>query len=171
MAHIFKLPDIGSGLQEAEIVSWLIEVGDEVTTDQILCEVETEKSVVEIPVPFTGVVLEVAGPAGTSVMVGEMLVVIEADQEAATTPDEAPPTPPPTVETPPQELTPTPAHTPVADRPSAMPLVRKLARERGVDLAAIVGTGVGGRITRADVERVLSAPAPASVALPVAATR
>lgn len=171
MAHIFNLPDIGSGLQEAEIVSWLVEVGDEVTTDQILCEVETEKSVVEIPVPFNGVVLEVAGPAGTSVMVGEMLAVIDADQEAATTPDEAPPTSPPTVEAPPQELTPTPSHTPVADRPSAMPLVRKLARERGVDLAAIVGTGVGGRITRADVERVLSAPAPASVALPVAATR
>ena len=78
MAEQFNLPDIGSGLQEAEIVSWLVEVGDEVTTDQVLCEVETEKSVVEIPVPCAGIVLELAGPPGTSVKVGEMLVVIGA---------------------------------------------------------------------------------------------
>lgn len=172
MAHIFNLPDIGSGLQEAEIVSWLVEVGDEVTTDQILCEVETEKSVVEIPVPFTGVVLEVAGPAGTNVMVGEMLVVIDADHEAASTPDEAPPASPPTVAQSTQDSSPTPAPSPVADRPSAMPLVRKLAREHGIDLAAIVGSGVGGRITRADVERILSAPAsaPAPVSAPARST-
>lgn len=171
MAQVFNLPDIGSGLQEAEIVSWLVEVGDAVTTDQILCEVETEKSVVEIPVPFTGVVVDVAGPAGTSVMVGEMLVVIDAAAEAAAAPDETPPAEPRTAEVTAQESPPTPIHATVSERPPAMPLVRRLARERGIDLATIVGTGVGGRITRTDVERAASAPVPAAPSVSVAATR
>jgi pyruvate/2-oxoglutarate dehydrogenase complex dihydrolipoamide acyltransferase (E2) component len=156
MAQQFTLPDIGSGLQEAEIVSWLVKLGDEVTTDQVLCEVETEKSVVEIPVPFAGVVLEIAGPPGTSVKVGEMLVVIGEGAEEVAAPEP--------VSAGAATVTAVPG-APVAasDRPMAMPLVRKLAKERGVDLATVVGSGVGGRITRADVELAATAPA----ALPV----
>ncbi|MFW2339524.1 MAG: dihydrolipoamide acetyltransferase family protein [Acidimicrobiia bacterium] len=155
MAQQFNLPDIGSGLQEAEIVTWLVKVGEEVGSDQVLCEVETEKSVVEIPVPFDGVVLEIAGPEGTSVQVGEMLVVIGAAGEEVT----ASPVPSSVsaevapVAQPPASPTAAPTH-----RPPAMPLIRRLARERGVDLAALVGSGVGGRITRADVEAAAIVP-------------
>ena len=85
MSNAFALPDIGSGLQEAEIIEWHVAVGDTVSADQVLCEVETEKSVVEIPVPFGGVVLSLAGPVGSTVNVGEMLVVIgEAGEVVAT---------------------------------------------------------------------------------------
>jgi pyruvate/2-oxoglutarate dehydrogenase complex dihydrolipoamide acyltransferase (E2) component len=171
MAQIFNLPDIGSGLQEAEIVSWLVAVGDAVTTDQALCEVETEKSVVEIPVPFAGVVIEVAGPEGTSVMVGEMLVVIAADEEGVAAPDTMRPAASAVAPAETQALTTTPSHASDPGRPPAMPLVRRLARERGIDLASIVGTGVGGRITRADVERAAGAPISTVPPVPPAATR
>jgi pyruvate dehydrogenase E2 component (dihydrolipoamide acetyltransferase) len=161
MAERFNLPDIGSGLQEAEIVSWLVNVGDDVTTDQVLCEVETEKSVVEIPVPYAGVVLELAGPPGTSVKVGDMLVVIGARGEASSP---AADSAAPSAEASPDSAPPTAIHAPVpdltAERPHAMPLVRRLARERGIDLATVTGTGVGGRITRADLDRAASAIAP-----------
>jgi pyruvate/2-oxoglutarate dehydrogenase complex dihydrolipoamide acyltransferase (E2) component len=160
MAQRFNLPDIGSGLQEAEIISWLVEVGDQVTTDQMLCEVETEKSVVEIPVPFSGVVLEVAGPAGTSVMVGEMLVVIDESEDAAAMPPGAPAPVPPAVGVVAPEAAPVPATPSDARRPQAMPLVRKVARDRGIDLATVVGTGAGGRVTRADVENAAAGPMP-----------
>jgi pyruvate dehydrogenase E2 component (dihydrolipoamide acetyltransferase) len=172
MAKAFNLPDIGSGLQEAEVVSWLVKVGDVVTTDQVLCEVETEKSLVEIPVPHAGVVLELAGEAGISVKVGEMLVVIgepgeslpdgDASDEGAA-PEIEPVSEAQPVATAPQPTAPVPAGPVAASaRPRAMPLVRKIARERGIDLALVVGTGIGGRITRRDVE-VAAAPAEAVV--------
>ncbi len=75
MAREFKLPDLGSGLKEGEIVSWLVKVGDEVTTDDLLCEVETEKAVIEIPVPYDGTVISLAVEAGESVKVGGVLAV------------------------------------------------------------------------------------------------
>lgn len=172
MAKAFNLPDIGSGLQEAEVVNWLVKVGDVVTTDQVLCEVETEKSLVEIPVPHAGVILELAGEAGVSVKVGEMLVVIGEPGESASdggAPDEAAA---PTIEpdseaqpvaTAPQPMAPVPAGAVAASaRPRAMPLVRKIARERGIDLTSVVGTGIGGRITRRDVEAA-AAPVEAAV--------
>ncbi|MGB5567491.1 MAG: biotin/lipoyl-containing protein, partial [Acidimicrobiia bacterium] len=166
MGKEFTLPDIGSGLQEAEIIEWHVAVGDTVSADQILCEVETEKSVVEIPVPFGGVVLSLAGPVGSTVNVGEMLVVIGeagevlsaagagvALEEAGAEPEIA------------GASAPAPAETAAApasmatrmERPIAMPLVRRLARANGIDLAAVPGTGVGGRITRKDIEGVIAA--------------
>jgi len=164
MAREFVLPDIGSGLQEAEIVAWQVEVGDSVTADQVLCEVETEKSIVEIPVPFAGVVLAVAGPPGTSVGVGEMLVVIG---ESGETVEESGAVPAAAAENVleddhPGPATPAPAPMAATVRPAAMPLVRKLARERNIDLGSISGTGVGGRITRKDVEAAGSGPVPAT---------
>jgi pyruvate dehydrogenase E2 component (dihydrolipoamide acetyltransferase) len=186
MAKDFNLPDIGSGLQEAEIVNWLVKVGDVVTTDQVLCEVETEKSLVEIPVPHPGVVLKLAGPPGTSVKVGELLVVIGEpgetldDGSAAGAPAAVEPepmaesmgaVPAPAA----SELQPAAAPivaspvvgTVASARPHAMPLVRKIARDHGIDLATVVGTGLGGRITRSDVEAVAATP---GAAAPVAAT-
>jgi pyruvate dehydrogenase E2 component (dihydrolipoamide acetyltransferase) len=179
MAHTFNLPDIGSGLQEAEIVAWHVGVGDTVTADQVLCEVETEKSVVEIPSPFGGVVLELAGPAGTSVKVGEMLIVIgEAGEDlggaaaepvgvaaaVAETPPAVSGAPEPLPEPAPGVLAPV-----VSARVQAMPLVRRLARQHGVDLAAVTGTGVGGRITRKDVEAAAASAGPVAAVGPATA--
>jgi pyruvate dehydrogenase E2 component (dihydrolipoamide acetyltransferase) len=168
MSNEFALPDIGSGLQEAEIIEWHVAVGDTVDADQVLCEVETEKSVVEIPVPFGGVVLSLAGPIGSTVKVGEVLVVIgdqgdaasaaEAEAEAGTA--EAPPDVDPKAAAAPAEVATTPASMATTmERPIAMPLVRRLARANGIDLAAVSGTGVGGRITRKDIEAVIAAAA------------
>lgn len=132
MAHEFVLPDIGEGLTEAEIVGWHVKVGDEVKMDQVLVEVETAKAVVEIPSPYAGVVLHLGGDEGDTVDVGAVLVVIGELGETWE------PTPPATA--------------PATGSVRAMPAVRKLAEDLGVDLAAITGTGSGGSITRADVE-------------------
>lgn len=182
MSKEFTLPDIGSGLQEAEIIEWHVAVGDAVSADQVLCEVETEKSVVEIPVPFGGVVLSLAGPVGSTVNVGDMLVVIgqagesaaaDADTTSAAAPTEAASN---VVDAPgPAAGEPLPASSSMAtrmERPIAMPLVRRLAKANGIDLATISGTGVGGRITRKDIEGVIAAGAasPAVSAASVAAS-
>jgi pyruvate dehydrogenase E2 component (dihydrolipoamide acetyltransferase) len=196
VAKEFRLPDIGEGLAEAEIVRWLVEVGDVVTTDQPIVEVETDKAVVEIPTPFAGSVLELGGEAGDIIEVGEILIVIgEANDNPANSVDASEPPPA-------QPAEPAPGPDPVRFAPSssasaapivgslseeaevlrpraepetaadstvkALPVVRKLARENGVDLAAITGSGPEGRITRDDVQEVIdarvvvppSAPAP-----------
>ena len=148
MAHRFLLPDIGEGLTEAEIVRWHVAVGDVVTVDQILCEIETAKSVVELPSPHEGIVLAVGGAEGETISVGELLVAIGDPEEVVTGPDLEPPVP---------------RQDPAADVPGsasgarsgtsvkAVPVVRKLARERGIDLTTVVGSGPGGAITRSDV--------------------
>ena len=83
MAREFRLPDLGSGLKEGEIVNWLVKVGDEVTDEDLLCEVETEKAVIEVPVPFNGTVLSLAAEVGESVKVGDVLAVFGTPGEAA----------------------------------------------------------------------------------------
>ena len=83
MAKEFRLPDLGSGLQEGQIVNWLVEVGQAVTTSDDLCEVETEKAVIEIPVPYTGTVLELKASAGDSVEVGSVIAVFGEAGESA----------------------------------------------------------------------------------------
>lgn len=184
MAREFLLPDIGSGLQEGEIVAWNVKVGDTVTSDGVLCEVETEKAVVEIPVPFGGVVLALGAAEGESITVGEMLVVIGEGSELET--QVAPITNEPTADATPSisaasesgavEAAGPDEAAPAGDvglttRPRAMPLVRKLAKTRGVDLSNLVGTGVGGRITRKDVEdaaRAVSESTVSPAAPPVA---
>jgi pyruvate dehydrogenase E2 component (dihydrolipoamide acetyltransferase) len=179
MGKEFKLPDIGSGLQEAEIIEWHVAVGDTVSADQVLCEVETEKSVVEIPVPFGGVVLSLAGPAGSTVNVGEVLVVIgeAGETPVADSPVAAAPAPPPDIV---GGSTTAVAQASAAsgsmavrmERPIAMPLVRRLANANDIDLGTVSGTGVGGRITRQDIEAVIAAGSvsPAVSATSVAAS-
>jgi pyruvate dehydrogenase E2 component (dihydrolipoamide acetyltransferase) len=182
MSKEFALPDIGSGLQEAEIIEWHVAVGDTVDADQVLCEVETEKSVVEIPVPFGGVVLSLAGPAGSTVNVGETLVVIGEAGETSASPEPAAAA---TVSAGSEVLADSAAVAAIAvpsalsasmgatmERPIAMPLVRRLAKANGIDLAGVTGTGVGGRITRKDIEAVIAqgAAVPAATSAPVAAS-
>ena len=151
MAQEFRLPDIGEGLTEAEIVRWLVPVGGTVAADEPVVEVETDKAVVEIPSPFAGVVLHHGAAEGETLRVGEILVVVG---EPGETWDESPSAAPivGTLDEEAEEL-PAPATQTSAGTPKvqALPLVRKLARELGVDLAAVKGTGPNGRITREDV--------------------
>ena len=91
MAKEFRLPDLGSGLKEGEIISWLVKVGDEVTDEDLLCEVETEKAVIEVPVPFNGTVLSLAADVGELVKVGAVLAVFGEAGELSEAPDEAAP--------------------------------------------------------------------------------
>lgn len=182
MAREFLLPDIGEGLTEAEIVRWLVAEGDEVQADQPIVEVETDKAVVEIPSPYAGVVLSHGGAEGEVIAVGSVLVTIgePGDAAAPTTPEpEQPPRPPepepqpdPLVRAEPEPIVGTLDEEPevllsraettpeIPAAVQALPVVRKLARDSGVELADITGTGPGGRITRQDVEAAIGAPEP-----------
>lgn len=145
----FRLPDLGEGLREAEIVTWQVSEGDHVVADQPLVSVETEKAVVEIPSPQSGRITKLHGQAGDIVLVGHPLVEYDgSDQEQSETvvgelPHE---------ETQPASSVPGSAST----RPKAAPAVRKLARDQGVDLAGVAGSGVDGTITLEDVKRAAS---------------
>ncbi|WP_370182024.1 dihydrolipoamide acetyltransferase family protein [Rhodococcus wratislaviensis] len=153
MSYTFHLPDIGEGIAEAEIIRWLVGPGDQVVEDQPVAEIETDKALVEMPSPTTGQVAELCAPEGAMVQVGERLIVIA---------DGAAPTPAEPAQASDGGAAATPAgsahHTPLnangsgaQKRPLATPATRRLARELGVSLDGLVGTGPGGRITDDDV--------------------
>jgi pyruvate dehydrogenase E2 component (dihydrolipoamide acetyltransferase) len=151
----FKLPDIGEGLAEAELAKWLVAVGDRVTEDQPVVEMMTDKATVELPAPGAGVVVEQRAAEGDTVKTGAVLYVLEADaQIGAPAASTEAPAPPPTA----------PATTPseAGGTVLAPPAVRKLARELGVDLSRVSGSGPGGRISAEDVQRHAAAPAAAA---------
>ena len=161
MAKEFRLPDIGEGLTEAEIVRWHIPVGGEVAIDQTVVEVETDKAVVEIPSPFGGVVLAHGGAEGEIVAVGNILLVVGEPGEQWPSPagGEAAPIVG-TISSEAVDLT-VPTTQPSSTsggRPLALPVVRKLARDLGVDLEAVAGSGPGRRITRDDVMAAAGTP-------------
>jgi pyruvate dehydrogenase E2 component (dihydrolipoamide acetyltransferase) len=140
MAYEFKLPDIGEGMAEGEIVRWLVKEGDSLTQDQPMVEVMTDKATVEIATPRAGRVLERRFKEGERCPVGEILIVIEAAAEPEL------PAAPVSARTP----GPTPGAE-VGGSVLATPATRRLARELGVDLSRVRGTGPGGQITAADV--------------------
>ncbi len=149
----FTLPDLGEGLQEAEIVAWHVADGEHVVADQPLVSVETDKAVVEIPSPRSGRIACLHGAPGDIVKIGAALVdfaEIEAP-DTGTVVGEVPAAGP---MAPPRR--PSPA-APAESAVRAAPAVRALAKSLGVDLTRIVGTGPGGTITRADVEGAASA--------------
>ena len=153
----FTLPDLGEGLHEAEIVSWHVNEGDHVVTDQPLVAVETDKAVVEIPSPHSARVVKLFGAPGDRVPVGDPLVEFESVE---TQPDAG------TVVGAIDESSTAEVSRTVAPRTigKATPAVRALARKMGVDLALVQGTGPTGVITKSDVERaaqVLAESAPA----------
>ena len=160
MASVFKLPAVGDTMVEGEIVEWLVAVGDEVDLDQPICSIETDKSVVEMTTPYRGTVLALGGEPGDVIEVGETLIVVgEAGEEVPTSEPEPAPAAA-AVSTPHQTRAPVPPQPAASDSVKAVPKARKLARERGIDLAAVAGTGPGGSITVADVEAAAaSAPA------------
>ena len=169
MAYEFKLPDLGEGLTEGEIVEWLVKEGDSVEEGQVFVKVETDKAVLEIPSPRKGVVLRIGAAAGDTVQVGEVILVIGEEGEkpepvakpvVAEKPrsvgvvgvlEEAPEEVEVREEGVRAEVTPAPRGKRV--EVLAMPAVRKLARELNVDLTEVGGTGPQGRITKEDVQK------------------
>ena len=155
MTFEFLLPDLGEGMADVEVVEWFVAPGDEVTVDQALLAVETDKFSSELPSPVAGTVTTLHAEVGTRVAVGRPLVTID------TVGDVPAPVPDPAASAPAE---PVPAEPARAVQVRAAPAVRKLALERGVDLASIAGSGPGGRVTREDVLAALDRPAPAAAA-------
>jgi len=155
MRREFKLPDVGEGIAEAEIVEYLVKAGDAVTADQPVVRIETDKAVVELPCPVSGTVAEVPFKSGDTVKVGETLLVIETEakgaKKAAPHREEKEPRPKPElVERRERE---TPVQVSEAAQVLATPHTRKLARELHVDIGTVKGTGAHGRITDEDVRK------------------
>ena len=155
MPHRFHLPDIGEGLEEAEVVEWLVAPGDVVVRDQPLVEVLTDKASSELPSPVAGTILRLGASEGERIRVGALLIEIDdgsVDGAAAALDQEMPPV---------DEGVAT-ADPPTPDRPNtgrakAAPATRRLAIEFGVDLATVTGSGPGGRITTDDVRAAAAA--------------
>jgi len=189
--HVIKMPDIGEGIAEVELVAWHVKPGDAVVEDQVLADVMTDKATVEIPSPVVGRVLSIGGPVGQVFPVGTELIRIEVEsggaaRAASAAPPPAPAAPrapataaapraaasPPVARAVPPLPVPAPAATPaaappaardLADRPIASPSVRRRAWELGIDLRQVRATGTAGRIMHADVEAHAKAnPAPAA---------
>ncbi len=149
--YVFKLPDIGEGIAEAELVQWYVKPGDAVAEDQPLADVMTDKATVELTSPVSGTIVAIHGEVGQLRQIGSALVEFALEGEAPAEPvEEAEPVPTP-VETPP------PAQAPAAQRPKASPLVRRLAKQAGVQLEDVKGSGPYGRIRRPDFEAHLAA--------------
>jgi len=145
----FKLPDLGEGVAEGEIARWLVELGQEIEEDDPLVEIQTDKTTVEIPSPAAGTVARILVEAGELVPVGTPLVLI-GDGEVEAVSEE------PGDQVRVEEPAPAEARAETgqaSERVKATPLVRRIAGELGVDLARLVGTGPGGRVTEGDVRR------------------
>jgi 2-oxoisovalerate dehydrogenase E2 component (dihydrolipoyl transacylase) len=186
--HVIKMPDIGEGIAEVELVAWRVKPGDAIVEDQILADVMTDKATVEIPSPVVGTVLALGGEVGQQMAVGSELIRIEvageekprrpparpAETSAASAPAPASrPAPAPAKAAALQAPAPARASVKASDRPIASPAVRRRAWELGVDLQQVQGTGLGGRIMQADLESHVAkhgagAPPPRPSAAPAA---
>ena len=172
MPYVFELPDIGDGLTEADIVRWHVDVGDPVEADQVLVDVETAKAVVEIPAPAGGTVLHHGAREGETLAVGAVLAVIGRAGEVW--PDGDPPGDAATGSR--RSTGPGGGH-PGGGMPAgngsvkALPVVRRLAREHGIDLSSVRGTGPRGRITRDDVMAAVDGGPPDGAVAPIAGER
>ncbi|CAM3412677.1 dihydrolipoamide acetyltransferase family protein [Marinicrinis lubricantis] len=169
----YKFPELGEGLHEGEIVSWHIKPGDTVEEDQIIMEVQNDKAVVEVPSPINGKVVEVKVSEGTVCVVGDVVATFEvegevegAGEEAPAAKEEAPQAAPPAAAPQAQAAAAPAAAASIADvdprEVLATPSVRKYAREQGVDIRQVQGTGKNGKITKEDVAAFASGGAPAA---------
>ena len=175
----FKLPDIGEGVVEGEVVQWHVAAGDTVTEDDPIVDVMTDKATVTIPSPVTGVVTSLSGDVGDMVAVGSTLVEFDSDADAAPASEpeaepeaESSPTPPPAPEpaadpTPaPAAAKPAPAPAAASSRVLASPAIRRRAREAGVDLSQVRGSGPAGRVRHADLDAYIAADGAVTGAAP-----
>lgn len=182
--HIIKVPDVGEGIAEVELVEWAVAVGDTVAEDQVLAGVMTDKAHVDIPSPVAGTVQALGGEVGQMLAVGSELIRIEVGEgagtvlapkpvaapapaavKAAAVPAQAAALPGPSARPSP------PAAAPVAAtkaRPIASPAVRRRAWELGLDLAHVTATGTAGRIVHADLNAAVAAGVPRSTPAPAA---
>jgi 2-oxoisovalerate dehydrogenase E2 component (dihydrolipoyl transacylase) len=172
--YVFKMPDLGEGTVDAEIVAWHTKPGDAVAEDQIIVEVMTDKAAVEVPAPVSGRVVSISGTPGDKVAVGSPLIVFEVG-EAAVANGGAGRTPPPAQSSAPT-IAPAPTAAPApgaapapAARPGrvmASPANRRRAREAGIDLSTVAGSGPGGRIVSDDLAAARQVQAPRTAARP-----
>lgn len=165
-----QLPELGEGVTEGELVKWLVKVGDKISPDQPVAEMMTDKATVEVPSPIAGIVKEIQKKEGDVVEVGAVMLVVETDAAASASSSAPSAAPKPAAQPAAMAaaMAPAPAaakpamaaqaasgvdvYPPVADaRVLATPATRRLARESGVDLNQVRGTGVAGRVTREDV--------------------
>lgn len=181
MSFQFKLPDIGEGIHEGEIVKWFVKAGDKVQEDDVLCEVQNDKAVVEIPSPVAGTVEEVLVGEGTVATVGQVLITFDApgyenlkfkgDDHAEEAPKQEEQAPVAEASTTNNGVAETQASVDPNRRVVAMPSVRKYAREKGVNIALVAGSGKNGRVVKEDIEAFLNGgAAPATETAPAAAT-
>ena len=187
--YAFKLPDIGEGVVEGEVVEWMVSVGDTVKEDDPILSVMTDKATVEIPSPVDGKVTKIIGEPGDIIPVGEVCIEFEVDgagnasastEETETKPEpiaepepaKEEPKPEPVVEKTPEPVA---SSAPVAraagTKALASPAVRQRAREANIDLQIVAGSGPGGRISHADLDRhIAGGAAGASTFAPVGAS-
>ncbi|MFG6119132.1 dihydrolipoamide acetyltransferase family protein [Thalassobacillus sp. B23F22_16] len=169
MAFEFKLPDIGEGIHEGEIVKWFVKAGDEVKEDDVLCEVQNDKAVVEIPSPVEGTVKDVLVEEGATTTVGTTIITFDAegyesDDSEDDKQEEAPEEEAKSEEPAAEDKGAAKEEAPAADdeevdedkRVIAMPSVRKHARDKDVDIRKVQGSGKNGRVTKEDVDAYLS---------------
>jgi 2-oxoglutarate dehydrogenase E2 component (dihydrolipoamide succinyltransferase) len=147
-----KVPQLSESVAEATLLAWHKKVGDAVKRDENLIDIETDKVVLELPAPADGVVAKIIKGDGGTVKAGEIIAMIDTEGKAsaavaAAAPEKAAPAP-------------VPAAKPAASAAPVMPAARKLAEEKGIDTAAIAGSGRGGRVTKGDVLGAKSPPAP-----------
>lgn len=174
VTETFRLPDLGEGLTDAELIRWNVAVGEVIALNQIIAEVETAKAAVELPSPYAGTVVALHAAEGTVLAVGAQLIDVAVESDVPEDPSATPgPTPIPertpvlvgygvAAETPSRRAA-SPSSVgsssdvaqPAADRPLAAPPIRRAAREHGADLADIVPTGRHGEVTRDDLDRHL----------------
>ena len=164
--YIFKLPDLGEGLVEAEIAEWMVKVGDFVEEEAPIGAMLTDKAAVELSAPVSGRVISLAGELGDMIAVGAALIVFETEGEQAAMDDVAVPPPAATGEAAQADITP-PADEdkPLQGQPGKVltsPSIRQYAREQGIDLTKVRGSGPRGRILRSDLESSPVAAAPAT---------
>ena len=168
--YIFKLPDLGEGTVESEIGEWFIKVGDTVNEEDVVGTMMTDKAAVELSSPVTGKVVKLAGEPGDIVAVGAPLVVFETDAAAAADTqddneagDESPAEEEPAAAADPASAAPAPAQNGATrKRIITSPAIRRMAKEAGVDLGTVQGSGPGGRILRTDFEAHVDGKAPAA---------
>ncbi|TDP62561.1 dihydrolipoamide acetyltransferase family protein [Roseateles toxinivorans] len=173
--HIIKMPDIGEGIVEVELVAWRVQPGDQITEDQIVADVMTDKATVEIPSPVHGKVLALGGEAGQLMAVGSELVRIEVDGDTvavAPPPAAAPvapaPAPAPTAAVA-KPVAPHPASRSPIERAIASPSVRRRAWELGIDIQQVRPSGAGGRVMHEDLEAHAARHGSSSPMQPIAA--
>jgi pyruvate dehydrogenase E2 component (dihydrolipoamide acetyltransferase) len=166
MMEEFRLPELGENLESGQVVAVFVSPGDRVVRDQAVLEIETDKAVVEVPSAVEGVVREVRTSEGDEIRVGEVVLTVEAETAAAAVAEESPvaeakPEPEPEIPAAPAvDSSPAPAPSEPAEQPEpdmaesapAAPSVRRLARELGVDVRHVAGSGPAGRISRDDVK-------------------